>query len=120
MHDLNVLGTQTLTDGTPVVYHRVGADVFLADRRYLDLSHGRFHCTFESWPIFLSFNRDVMLAVEPGPVKGPEPAFKPQEVAYRARGLAWKRKTLKTQRAFDKFMDKAVEDGLEVMTRDAE
>jgi hypothetical protein len=48
------------------------------------------------------------------------PRFMAQEVAYRVPGKAWKRKTIRTEKAFDAFVAKCDEDGAEVHTRDAE
>lgn len=48
--------------------------------------------------------------------------FKPQEVAYHLRGSGkgWVRKVVKTERAFDKLIDKLNEQGAEILVRDAE
>jgi hypothetical protein len=47
------------------------------------------------------------------------PSFMPQEVAYRFPGKAWKRRTIRTQKAFDGFLAKLDGDA-EVHTRDAD
>jgi len=46
--------------------------------------------------------------------------FVPQEVAYRIPGSEWKRKVCKTERAFDKLIEKLNEQGAESQTRDLE
>jgi hypothetical protein len=47
------------------------------------------------------------------------PAFMAQEIAYRFPGEAWKRRTIRTQKAFDIFLAKLDGDA-EVHTRDAD
>jgi hypothetical protein len=52
------------------------------------------------------------------------PSFVPQEVAYRiqnVRGTAtWKRKIVKTEKAFAKLIEKLQEQDAEIQTRDAD
>ncbi len=46
--------------------------------------------------------------------------FVVQEVAYRIPGSEWKRKVCKTERAFDKLLEKLGEQGAEIQVRDLE
>jgi hypothetical protein len=41
----------------------------------------------------------------------------PIEVAYRTRGAAWKRKSFKTQAAYEKWVGQ-LEDGIEIMVQE--
>ncbi len=53
-------------------------------------------------------------------VYGPTEEFVPQEIAHRQLGGTWKRRTLKTEAAFDRFIDKLNDDAAEWYNRDAD
>ena len=56
----------------------------------------------------------------PGAVAAAYAPFVAQEVAYRTLRGDWKRRTIKSRSAFDRFAAKMEEDGLEWRARDAE
>lgn len=46
--------------------------------------------------------------------------FIPQEIAYRLPGREWARKVCKTERSFDKAIEKLIDRGAEIRTRNAD
>lgn len=48
------------------------------------------------------------------------PCFTPQEVAYRQPGKSWKRRVAATEAALDKLISRLIDQGAEILTRDAE